>query len=65
MESEIEILEENSTELTVANEKWVVMSKQNVPVTTSFIVAEIFGKRHNNVVRDIKNVISQLLANHH
>lgn len=34
----------------------VVRNDKGVDVTTSLIVAEIFGKRHSNVLRDIKNL---------
>ena len=34
----------------------VVRNDKGVDVTTSSIVAEIFGKRHSNVLRDIKNL---------
>lgn len=34
----------------------VIRSQQGRDVTTSLIVAEVFGKRHDNVLRDIENL---------
>ena len=34
----------------------VTLAADNTPVTTSLAVAESFGKRHNNVVRDIETL---------
>ena len=42
-------MEEIKRELVIRNDK-------GLDVTTSLIVAEIFGKRHSNVLRDIKNL---------
>lgn len=36
----------------------IVTLKDSRPVTTSLIVADVFGKRHDNVLRDIENIIS-------
>ena len=36
----------------------LVTLKDGKPVTTSQIVAESFGKRHDNVLRDIGNIIA-------
>ncbi|MCP5197665.1 MAG: Rha family transcriptional regulator [Gammaproteobacteria bacterium] len=36
----------------------LVIIKDGRPVTTSQIVAESFGKRHNNVIRDIDHIIA-------
>ncbi len=33
---------------------------QGQPMTTSLNVAEVFGKRHNNVLRDIENILTQV-----
>jgi Rha family phage regulatory protein len=33
-----------------------VFTKNSQPVTTSRIVAEVFGKRHDHVIRDIRNL---------
>lgn len=37
-------------------EKLVIQSPQGRDVTTSLIVAEVFGKEHKNVLRDIENL---------
>ncbi len=36
----------------------VFKSSKGNPVTTSLLVAEKFGKRHDHVLRDIRNIIS-------
>ena len=38
----------------------MITEKDGVPVTTSRVVAEQFGKRHDNVLRDIEDLISLL-----
>jgi len=38
----------------------MITERRGVPVTTSRAVAEQFGKRHDNVMRDIDNLISDL-----
>lgn len=38
----------------------VVEIRDGKPVTTSFQVAKYFGKRHDNVLRDIRNIIKAL-----
>lgn len=40
----------------------IVLERQGQPVTTSRAVAEQFGKRHDNVLRDIESLISDLDA---
>jgi phage regulator Rha-like protein len=35
----------------------VYRGESNQPLTNSKLVAEVFGKEHRNVVRDIKNLI--------
>lgn len=35
-----------------------VIDSQNVPSTTSLKIAEVFGKRHADVIRDIENIVS-------
>lgn len=42
------------------NELIDVHQSNGVLVTTSRNVAEVFGKEHKNVIRDIENVIAQL-----
>lgn len=37
-------------------ENLVITSKNGSNVTTSFLVAETFGRRHDNVIRDIENL---------
>jgi Rha family phage regulatory protein len=37
-------------------EELVIAGKTGKDVTTSLIVAQVFGKRHNNVLRDIENL---------
>ena len=41
----------------------VVLNDNNVPTTSSLKVAENFGKRHDNVLRDIEVIINTLEAN--
>lgn len=41
----------------------VFRSEKGVPVTTSRMVAEKFGKRHADVIRAIENIISQMSDN--
>lgn len=36
----------------------IVSERKGVPITTSRKVAEVFGKEHKNVLRDIENVLS-------
>ena len=38
----------------------LVVVENNTPLTTSRIVAEQFDKRHDHVVRDIRNIIKQV-----
>lgn len=38
-----------------------VTEKHNIPVVSSRKVAEVFNKQHNNVLRDIENIIGGLL----
>lgn len=38
----------------------MITEKDGVPVTTSRVVAEQFGKQHKNILRDIEALISQL-----
>lgn len=42
----------------------VVTLSQNRAVTTSKDVADCFGKRHDNVMRDIENLLSELPSDH-
>jgi len=37
----------------------VTLNAQNVPVTSSLTVAEVFNKQHDDVLRDIKNLLSE------
>lgn len=37
----------------------VTLNRDNLPVTTSLIVAEVFGKRHDNVMRDIRALAAE------
>ena len=45
--------------------KELVFIKKDKVFTTSLKVAEVFEKRHNNVIRDIENAISNLLKFEH
>ena len=45
------------TQLTTSN--LVSISKQNKVITTSRKIAAFFGKRHADVLRDIKNAINK------
>lgn len=44
--------------LTPSSNSPLVALKDGKPVTTSLIVAEVFDKRHDNVLRDISNILS-------
>ncbi len=42
--------------------KGLVFIQNNQPITDSLTVAEVFGKDHRNVVRDVENQIDKLIA---
>ncbi|PKN41344.1 MAG: transcriptional regulator [Deltaproteobacteria bacterium HGW-Deltaproteobacteria-18] len=41
----------------------IVINHNDVPMTTSLKVAEVFGKRHDHVLRDIENLIERGVPN--
>jgi anti-repressor protein len=47
------------------NTQLVYSSKKGNPVTDSKKVADLFGKRHDNVIRDINSIIAQVSENEH
>lgn len=49
---------ENKNDITVVNTGALVVVENNTPITTSRIVAEQFGKRHDHVMRDIRDIIN-------
>lgn len=42
----------------MANNQPIVALNDGIPTTLSTDVATFFGKRHDNVIRDIKNIIA-------
>lgn len=42
----------------MANNQPIVTLNDGIPTTPSTDVATFFGKRHDNVIRDIKNIIA-------
>jgi Rha family phage regulatory protein len=41
------------------NKTNLVTIRDNKPVTTSLLISKIFNKRHDNIIRDVKNLISE------
>ena len=45
--------------------KELILMRDKNAVTSSLIVAEVFGKEHRNVLRDIEGVLKSTFTNQH
>jgi Rha family phage regulatory protein len=46
----------------ITDDKLVFLSEQGVPVTTSLILAEVFGRQHESIIRTIKRTLGRCSA---